>query len=158
MTSRASLMPTEITSHRAPRAVSNAVSKAACSRARSGVVLRALWAVCCIGSLSAGCASTPRPPVLDQSAAVAENPALDAERQWAPQAFAHAAQLQLQAEEAFDAGKRDESVALAEHALAAYQSAVAMARLAKAEQRIASAQQKLSTMRGERDELRTTQR
>jgi hypothetical protein len=104
------------------------------------------------------CASVPRPPVLDESARVARNPALEPERQWAPQAFAHAAQLQVQAEDAFDEGKSEQSAALAEHALAAYQGAVALARLAKAEQRVASAQQKLTLMRQERDELRTSQR
>jgi hypothetical protein len=100
----------------------------------------------------------PRPAALDASAKVAENPALEAEQVWAPQAFAHAAELRARAEAAFDAGHSEESAALAEQAMAAYQGAVAMARLAKAEQRVASAQQKLSTMRQQRDELRTTQR
>lgn len=110
-----------------------------------------------LGSLAA-CASVPRPALLDESAKVAQNQALEQERQWAPQAFAHAAQLQQSAEDAFDAGKSELSAALAEHALAAYQDAVALARVAKAEQRVASAQQKLSAMRGQRDELRTSQR
>jgi hypothetical protein len=95
--------------------------------------------------------------VLDESSQAATNPALEAEKQWAPQAFARAAQLQEQAEDAFAAGHDAESQALAEAALGALQRAVALARLARAEQRAQSAQFELANLRKSRDELHASQ-
>lgn len=83
------------------------------------------------------CASTPRPPVLSEAAAVSTTPAAKEASRLAPQAFAEAERLRKKADAAHSDGDMASSQILGEHALAAYAHAFVLARLAKAEKRLA---------------------
>ncbi len=109
------------------------------------------------GVLSASCATSPRPQVLDESSRVAASEPVDHAKQWAPQAHARAEQLRTKAAEAHDDGDTQAAAALANHAIAAYQRALVLARLAQAEHRIAGAKQELAELQEQRDSLRSAQ-
>jgi len=109
-------------------------------------------------ALAAACASAPRSPILDQTAAVGSSAPVQDAKEWAPQAFAHAEQLRQRAEEAHASGLRQEAAALAEQALAAYEHAVILARAAQATQRVATAKQQLSVEREQLRALESAQR
>lgn len=91
-----------------------------------------------------GCASLPRPSVLDRSRATSTSPAQQEARQLAPQAYANAERLRLEAESAFDGGELERARALGEQSLAAFERATTQANLARAEQRVALAQKDLT--------------
>lgn len=66
---------------------------------------------------------------------------------WAPQAHAHALQLESQAERAFEQGDAASASILAEHAIAAHEHAWVLTRLARAERRRLEAEGELADQR-----------
>jgi len=87
-----------------------------------------------------GCAATPRPRALVAVDAAEKSPAVVQARAEAPQAFARAALLKRQAEQAHEAGDPALADILAEQALAAYQRAVTLAGVTRAEARASNAE------------------
>jgi len=89
-----------------------------------------------VGLVLLGCASLPRPQVVTEADRVAQTPAAEEARVLAPQAHAHALQLQGRAEAAYQAGDLAGSQILGEHAIAAMNRAFMLARLVKAQKRL----------------------
>lgn len=117
---------------------------------------RSFIAVACI----AGCATLPRPSVLDRSRATSLSPTQQEARQLAPQAHANAERLRLEAESAFESGELELARALGDHSLAAFERATTQANLARAEQRVALArhdlarvEQQLATLEAHQQQL-----
>lgn len=100
-------------------------------------------------SAVAGCASAPRPQVMNQADAVADGPKAQEAKDLAPQAFAHAEGLRKEAAAAFDDGDRAGAQILSEHAIAAYSHAFILARLARADKRLAESQAQLAKAKQE---------
>ncbi len=96
-----------------------------------------------------GCAHSPRPATLDQSRLTAEGDGAKFARRLAPQAFARAEGLRLQAEEAQTDGRSKLAAALAERSLVAFERAALEARKIEALRRVASAEQTSQQRRGE---------
>lgn len=105
----------------------------------------------------AACASPAPPPALSQLAAVRESPATEVSQRLAPQAHAHATELERRARQALERGDATAAQAFAEHALAAHEHARALSRLARAEQRRLEADAGLSDQRRALAELRAQQ-
>lgn len=97
-----------------------------------------------LGFVLVGCASMPRPQVVDQADQVAETPAAEEARQLAPQAHAHALALRDDADAAYRAGDLAGAQILGEHSIAAMNRAFVLSRLVKAEQRLDRANAKLA--------------
>ncbi len=93
--------------------------------------------------LLSSCATVPRPEALNSADSVAKSQPLAAAAELAPQAFARAEQLRIQATEAYEAEQLSRSEALALHAIAAYQRAAVQARLVAAKERRVRAEQEL---------------
>lgn len=89
---------------------------------------------------TSGCASAPRPKSLDQSQALSQNPNLHPARELAPQAFAHAEQLRIRAEQTHSDGLVEEADALARQSLVAYERAATMARRLELDQQLRDAE------------------
>ncbi len=106
---------------------------------------RSLIAVACI----IGCASLPRPSVLERSRATSLSPAQQEARQLAPQAHANAERLRLEAESAYESGELELARALGDHSLAAFERATTQAHLARAEERVVLAQHDLARVEQE---------
>jgi outer membrane protein OmpA-like peptidoglycan-associated protein len=81
-------------------------------------------------------------------------PATSEAEAWAPQAHAHALELEARAEKALDDGDADVAALLAERAIAAHQHAWALTRLARAERRRLDAERELAEQRRLLGELR----
>lgn len=95
------------------------------------------------------CAHAPRPAALDQSKLTAESDGAEFARRLAPQAFARAEGLRLEAEEAQAEGRSQLAAALAERSLVAFERAALEARKIEALKRIATAEQTSRTRQGE---------
>jgi hypothetical protein len=104
--------------------------------------------------VAAACAPAARPPVMARVAEVRTSPAAAEAATWAPQAHAHALELEERAERALDAGDSEAAALLAEQAIAAHEHAWVLTRLARAERRRLSAETDLETQRRALDELR----
>lgn len=87
-----------------------------------------------------GCATLPRPQSLDQSQALSESPNLQGARDLAPQAYAHAEQLRIRAEQAQSDGQTEQAAALAEQSLIAYERAATVARQLELERQLVEAE------------------
>jgi outer membrane protein OmpA-like peptidoglycan-associated protein len=118
-----------------------AAAQLTCSRVGSALLLFALLAFPL--GLTA-CAPTPRPLLLAKVAEVRTSPAAQEAETWAPQAHAHALELEQSSERAATAGDTAAAEILAEHALAAHEHAWVLTRLARAERRRLSAEAELS--------------
>jgi outer membrane protein OmpA-like peptidoglycan-associated protein len=92
----------------------------------------------------AACTATPRPASLDKVAEVRTSPATREAEAWAPQAHAHALELEQRSQQALGAGDAAGAALLADGALAAHEHAWVLARLARAERRRLSAEAELS--------------
>jgi len=90
------------------------------------------------------CAPAPRPALLAKVAEVRVSPAAQEAETWAPQAHAHAIELEQRAERAATAGDTAAAEILAEQALAAHEHAWVLTRLARAERRRLAAEAELS--------------
>jgi len=90
------------------------------------------------------CAPAPRPALLAKVAEVRVSPAAQEAETWAPQAHAHALELEQRAERAAAAGDTAAAEILAEQALAAHEHAWVLTRLARAERRRLAAEAELS--------------
>ena len=77
------------------------------------------------------CAPAPRPLLLAKVAQVRTSPAAQEAETWAPQAHAHALELEQRAEHAATAGNTAAAEILAEQALAAHEHAWVLTRLAR---------------------------
>jgi len=95
--------------------------------------------ICC-----AACTPTPRPASLDKVAEVRTSPATREAEAWAPQAHAHALELERRSQQALAAGDAAGAALLADGALAAHEHAWVLARLARAERRRLSAEAELT--------------
>ena len=113
-----------------------ATAPPACSGFGAGLLLLAL-------GLTA-CAPTARPALLAKVAEVRTSPAAQEAETWAPQAHAHALELEQRSERAATAGDTAAAEILAEHALAAHEHAWVLTRLARAERRRLAAEAELS--------------
>ena len=123
---------------------------------------RSLAVAIAAGSLLTGalasCAAPTRPPQLARAAEVSASPASAEAETWAPQAHAHAKQLELRAEEALAGGDAEAAALLAEQAVAAHEHAWALTRLARAERRRLGAEAELAQQRRALEALRQEQR
>jgi outer membrane protein OmpA-like peptidoglycan-associated protein len=81
-------------------------------------------------------------------------PATTEAEAWAPQAHAHALELESQAESALRGGDSEAAALIAERAIAAHEHAWALTRLARAERRRLEAEKELSEQRRVLSELR----
>jgi hypothetical protein len=88
-------------------------------------------------------------------AEVRASPAAEEAATWAPQAHAHALELEERAERALGAGDAKTAELLGERAIAAHEHAWALTRFARAERRRLSAEAELETQRQALAELRT---
>ena len=79
-------------------------------------------------ALLLSCAASPRPQVMSQVDAVEHTPSAELAQKLAPQAFAHAEQLQRQSEQAYQDDDLSGAQILGEHALAAYTHSFVLAR------------------------------
>jgi len=93
------------------------------------------------------CSSSQRPAIMAQVAQVRTSPAAVEAETWAPQAHAHAVQLEERAEQALRAGDPEAAQLLAEHAIAAHEHSRVLTRLARAERRRLSAEAELTEQR-----------
>ncbi len=82
-----------------------------------------------------------------QVAQVRSSPASVEAQTWAPQAHAHALQLEERAQQAFSEGDATAAALLAEHAIAAHEHAWVLTRLARAERRRLDAEAELAAQR-----------
>jgi hypothetical protein len=112
-----------------------------CSRACSALLLFAL-SLFPLGLTA--CAPAARPALLAKVAEVRTSPAAQEAETWAPQAHAHALELEQRSERAATAGDTAAAQILAEHALAAHEHAWVLTRLARAERRRLAAEAELS--------------
>lgn len=112
-----------------------AAAPLACAGFGAGLLLLAL-------GLNA-CAPTARPALLAKVAQVRTSPAAQEAETWAPQAHAHALELEQRSERAAAAGDAATAEILAEHALAAHEHAWVLTRLARAERRRLAAEAEL---------------
>jgi hypothetical protein len=99
------------------------------------------------------CATLPRPAALDVSARASEAPAISEARRLAPQAYAHAEQLRLDAERAFRSDTPKAAELIAKRSLVAYQRAEVQAQTVRAAQREANAKAELAAQRDRLVEL-----
>jgi outer membrane protein OmpA-like peptidoglycan-associated protein len=106
----------------------------------------ALWAGACV--------PPARPPALARVAEVRASPAAAEAETWAPQAHAHALELEERAEQALNRGDAEEATLLAESAIAAHEHAWVLTRLARAERRRLEAQVELDGQRRVLEDLR----
>jgi outer membrane protein OmpA-like peptidoglycan-associated protein len=90
------------------------------------------------------CTPAPRSELLVRVAEVSASPAAHDAQTWAPQASAHAHDLEQQAERAESDGDRATADALAEQALAAHEHAWVLTRVARAERRRLAAESDLN--------------
>jgi hypothetical protein len=107
----------------------------------------ARWLSCRLSAalvVLAACTPTPRPVLLDKVAEVREAPASREAQTWAPQAHAHALELEHRAQAALAAGDTASAQLLADAALAAHEHAWVLARLARAERRRLAAEAELA--------------
>lgn len=104
--------------------------------------------ICCAAALGIcavlGCTPAPRSELLIRVAEVSASPAAHDAETWAPQASAHARDLEQQAERAEADGDRATADALAEQALAAHEHAWVLTRVARAERRRLAAESDLN--------------
>jgi len=91
-----------------------------------------------------GCASMPRPAVVEEADRVAETPAAAEAHELAPQAHAHALALRDRADAAYRAGDLAGAQILGEHSIAAMNRAFVLTRLVKAQRRLDAANAKLA--------------
>ena len=103
------------------------------------MTLRAICAALAVAVLAPGCASAPRPRILDEVERVRAGAAAKDAEKYAPQAYAHAEKLRLDASRAFQAGDRSGAQLLAEHAIAAYSHGFVLARIARGDRRLGEA-------------------
>jgi outer membrane protein OmpA-like peptidoglycan-associated protein len=103
----------------------------------------------------AACTQTPRPASLDKVAEVHTAPATRDAEAWAPQAHAHALDLEQRSQRALSAGDAAGAALWADGALAAHEHAWVLARLARAERRRLSAEAELSGQQRALAELQT---
>ncbi len=116
---------------------------------RLGWVLLAGWLV--------GCASAPRPAILNQLDQVHDGTATQATASVAPQGHARAEKLHAEAERAWEGGETAKAQVLGERALAAYARARVLARIARAEQSLAEVEQQRVVATRELGALRASQ-
>jgi hypothetical protein len=88
---------------------------------------------------SLGCTPAARPAILDQTQNTAQSDGAEVVKRLAPQAFARAESLRLEAEEAHSAGHTELASVRAERALVAFDRAAVEARKVQAMERIAQA-------------------
>jgi hypothetical protein len=86
-----------------------------------------------------GCASAPRPAILNEVDAIRMSDSVREERDLVPQANARAEKLRSDAEAAFSDGKTASAEIMAERAIAAYADMRVLARVVRAEQRLLTA-------------------
>jgi len=103
--------------------------------------------------LCCACAPTARPALLDRVAEVRTSPAAREAEAWAPQAHAHALELERRSQRALGAGDVASAEILADGALAAHEHAWVLARLARAERRRLAADGELSEQQRALSEL-----
>ena len=121
------------------------------ARGRASVARFAALVLCC-----SACAPTPpRPVLLDKVAEVRMSPAAREAETWAPQAHAHALELEQRSQRALAAGDVASSEILADGALAAHEHAWVLARLARAERRRLAADGELTEQQRVLSELQT---
>lgn len=132
-----------------PRIVSRAVSaRVGSARQRRGTARLAGFVLCC-----AACAPTPRPALLEKVAEVRTSPAAREAEAWAPQAHAHALELEKRSQRALAAGDIAGAEILADGSLAAHEHAWVLARLARAERRRLAADGELTEQQRALSEL-----
>jgi hypothetical protein len=101
----------------------------------------------------AACSQPPRPATLDKVAEVRSSPAAREAEAWAPQAHAHALELEQQSQQALAAGDAARAEILADSALAAHEHSWVLARLARAERRRLAADAELGEQQRALSEL-----
>jgi len=97
-----------------------------------------------LAGLALACTATVRPARLNDANAVAKSASALESRELAPQAFAQAEKLRMQAAQAADEGKTPMAEMKADRAIAAYAHAQVLARIVKAEQRLVAAKSELA--------------
>ena len=112
------------------------------------------WALTWLSAGALACGSPARPPAMARMAEVHTAPATIEAETWAPQAHAHALELEARAEGALRAGDAEAAASLAEHAIAAHEHAWALTRFARAERRRLEAEKELDEQRRMLGELR----
>lgn len=100
-------------------------------------------------ALTFGCTPAARPAILDQTQTTAQSDGAEVVRRLAPQAFARAESLRLEAEEAHSAGHVELAAVRAERALVAFDRAAVEARKVQALERIANATRQSETQQTE---------
>lgn len=98
---------------------------------------------------SLGCTPAARPAILDQTQSTAQSDGAEVVKRLAPQAFARAESLRLEAEEAHSAGHTELAAVRAERALVAFDRAAVEARKVQALERIANATRQSETHQAE---------
>jgi outer membrane protein OmpA-like peptidoglycan-associated protein len=111
-------------------------------------VVVAAFVLCCTA-----CTPTARPALLDKVAEVRTSPAAQEAEAWAPQAHAHALELEKRSQRALGAGDVAGAEILADAALAAHEHAWVLARLARAERRRLAADEELTEQQRTLSEL-----
>lgn len=112
------------------------------------------WALTWLSAGALACGSPARPPAMARMAEVHTAPATIEAETWAPQAHAHALELEARAEGALRAGDAEAAASLAEHAIAAHEHAWVLTRFARAERRRLDAEKELDEQRRMLGELR----
>jgi outer membrane protein OmpA-like peptidoglycan-associated protein len=112
------------------------------------------WALSWLSAGALACGSPARPPVMARMAEVHGAPATIEAETWAPQAHAHALELEARAEGALRGGDAEAAASLAEHAIAAHEHAWVLTRFARAERRRLEAEKELDQQRRILSELR----
>jgi outer membrane protein OmpA-like peptidoglycan-associated protein len=100
------------------------------------------------------CAAPTRPPAMARVAEVRASPATAEAETWAPQAHAHALELEERAEQALKGGDPEAAGLLAEQAIAAHEHAWVLTRLARAERRRLDAEAELDAQHRALGDLR----
>jgi hypothetical protein len=126
------------------------------------VVKRRLWlsAALCVSTalgLINACASSPQLPILTQLEQVRLSPAAVESETWAPQAHAHALELEARAKSELTAGDVKAAELLSQQAMVAHEHAWVLTRLARGEQRRIAAEADLVAKRREIADLQTQQ-
>lgn len=118
---------------------------------------RSVLLVTAIGGLGvgalAGCASPPRPRVMQDVVTIRSSPGSTQAKRSAPQEYAEAERLRHRAEKAYLAGDIATAQLLSEQALAAYDRTMALARLVSAERRYRDADQRLTNTQKELESI-----
>jgi outer membrane protein OmpA-like peptidoglycan-associated protein len=110
------------------------------------------WLVLALAAVA--CAPPARPPAMARVAEVRASPAAAEAETWAPQAHAHALELEERAERALQGGDAEAASLLAEQAIAAHEHAWVLTRLARAERRRLEAEAELDEQRRVLGEVR----